>query len=112
MAAPPKDLHCLPAAEGPGMMVGYIEQNGQSSFTRNQTKIKEQHETNFLVYTNNYWPFLFWYEMRGTKNHNLYPSSFPVIFLNLHVEDAWKKVKTHILPNGRAKMVVYHGRNP
>ena len=47
-AAPPKDLHCLPAAEGPGMMVGYIEQNGQSSFTRNQTKIKEQHETNFL----------------------------------------------------------------
>ena len=43
-------------------------------------------------------------------NHNLYPSSFPVIFLNLHVEDAWKKVKTHILPNGRAKMVLYHGR--
>ena len=47
MTAPLKDLHCLPAAEGPGMMVGYIEQNGQSSFTRNQTKIKEQHETNF-----------------------------------------------------------------
>jgi len=102
MAAPPKDLHCLPAAEGPGMMVGYIEHNG-SSFTRNQTKIKEQHETNFLVYTNNYWSFLFWYEMRGTMNHNLYPSSFPVIFLNLHVFDAWKKVPKHILPNGREK---------
>ena len=36
-----------------------LNKMGQSSFTRNQTKIKEQHETIFLVYTSNYWPFLF-----------------------------------------------------